>query len=137
MILDGDYQAIVAPVRVRRQSTSTVRPRVLRRSPSLGEFYGTSGRPEVPALSGPRSLGGAAELNQTECVTRPTDLPVQTIAFLEYLEEHNTTVSMAGSLRELIERRRDGAQRRALARRGAPVPIPVLVDPPRATRVAR
>jgi hypothetical protein len=55
---------------------------------------------------------------------------VETIAFLEYLDEHRATSALGESLRDLIALRRARAQRRALARRGALVPIPVPVDPP-------
>ena len=56
---------------------------------------------------------------------------METSAFLDYLEEHEATTALAESLRELVALRRDRAHRRALARRGVLVPIPVSVDPPR------
>ena len=54
---------------------------------------------------------------------------MQTTAFLDYLDEHGATTTLAESLRDLVALRRDRAQRRALARRGALVPIPVPVEP--------
>jgi hypothetical protein len=57
-------------------------------------------------------------------------IPVETSAFLDYLEARRASASLAESLRDLIILRRDRAQRRALARSGALVPIPVPVDLP-------
>jgi hypothetical protein len=56
---------------------------------------------------------------------------VDTTAFLEYLDQHGVTSGLGESLRDLVALRRVRAQRRALARLGALVPIPVPVDPPR------
>jgi hypothetical protein len=56
---------------------------------------------------------------------------VETAAFFDYLDEHRATSALGESLRDLITLRRVRAQRRALVRRGALLPIPVPVDPPR------
>ena len=55
---------------------------------------------------------------------------METTAFLDFVEEHGATAASAESLRDLIGLRRNRDQRRALARRGALLPIPVPVDPP-------
>jgi hypothetical protein len=61
---------------------------------------------------------------------------VETAAFLDYLDEHRATSGLGESVRDLLVFRRALAQRRALARQGALVPIPVPVDPPRQVRRA-
>jgi hypothetical protein len=61
---------------------------------------------------------------------------VETAAFFEYLDEHRATSALGESLRDLIALRRARAEQRALARRGALVPIPVPVEPPRHRRAS-
>jgi hypothetical protein len=54
---------------------------------------------------------------------------VDTTAFLDYLAEHRASAALAGSLRDLIAHARERAQRRALARQRALLPIPLPIDP--------
>ena len=61
---------------------------------------------------------------------------METAAFVDYLDDHRATSALGESLRDLIAVRRASAQRRALARRGALVPIPLPVNPPLRRRAA-
>ena len=61
---------------------------------------------------------------------------VETNAFFDYLDEHRATSALGMSLRDLLDLRRERSERRALARCGALVPIPVPVEPPQQVRRA-
>jgi hypothetical protein len=63
-------------------------------------------------------------------------VPVETTAFRGYLDEHGGTAALAESLRDLMAQRRERNQRRARARRGALLPIPIPADPPYRRRAA-